>query len=46
MKSAYDKEKCFLFVIDNLSSISFTGSEKESELQGQFIAILKDFAKP
>lgn len=45
MKSAYDKEKCFLFVIDNLSSISFAGSEKESELQGQFIAILKDFAK-
>lgn len=45
MKSAYENEKCFLFVLDNLSSISFTGEDKESEMQGRFIAQLKDFAK-
>lgn len=45
MKSAYENEKCFLFVLDNLSSINFTGEDKETEMQGKFIAQLKDFAK-
>lgn len=45
MKQTHEKEKCFLYVIDNLSSISFKGEGKEHELQGQFIATLKDFAK-
>jgi twinkle protein len=45
IKNAYKKNNCFLFVLDNLSTINFLGDRQKHELLGEFVVELKELAK-
>lgn len=45
MKDAYLTKNCFMYVIDNLSTLNFTGDKPSHELLGEFVSELKEFAK-
>ena len=45
MKDACITKNCFLFVIDNLSTLNFTGDKPSHELLGEFVSEIKEFAK-
>lgn len=45
MKDACLTKNCFLFVIDNLSTLNFIGDKPSHELLGEFVSEIKEFAK-
>ncbi|MGL5049648.1 MAG: DnaB-like helicase C-terminal domain-containing protein [Fusobacteriaceae bacterium] len=45
MVLAATKMNCFLFVIDNLSVITFKGDQQPHQMQGEFTVWCKEFAK-
>lgn len=45
MKDACLTKNCFMFVIDNLSTLNFIGDKASHELLGEFVSEVKEFAK-
>lgn len=45
MQDVYDKHNCFLYVIDNLSTLTFDNAKQRHDQLSDFVCSLKDFAK-
>lgn len=45
MKTSFLKNNCFLFVIDNFSTVRLDDSKPRAEALGEFLVEIKDFAK-
>lgn len=45
MQDVYDKHNCFVYVIDNLSTLTFDNNKQRHDQLSDFVSSLKDFAK-
>ena len=45
MQDVYDKYNCFVYVIDNLSTLTFDNNKQRHDQLSDFVSALKDFAK-
>jgi len=45
MQDVYEKHNCFLYVIDNLSTLTFDNAKQRHDQLSDYVSLLKDFAK-